>query len=61
MVGIEKQGVELTVASISKARMTDGERKPWMLCEEGECTLDYVERRSRISEEEAISSRWPTS
>ena len=42
---LKKQGVELTVASISKTRMTDGERKPWMLCEEGECTLDYVEEK----------------
>jgi len=39
-----KQGLDITVASISKTKPdADGERKPWMLCDSEEgCTLDSV-------------------
>ena len=42
---LEAQGLDVTVASISKTKPTaDGERKPWMLCDdEAGCTLDDVE------------------
>jgi aspartokinase/homoserine dehydrogenase 1 len=41
---LQKQGLDITVASISKTKPNaDGERKPWMLCvsEEG-CSLESV-------------------
>ena len=43
---LEKQGLDVTVASISKTKPNqDGERQPWMLCDSEEgCTLDDVEQ-----------------
>ena len=42
---LEKQGLELVVASISKTKPNaDGERQPWMLCDSGSCTLVDVEK-----------------
>ena len=42
---LEKQGLEITIASISKTKPdADGERKPWMLCDDEDgCTLEGVE------------------
>ena len=41
---LKDQGLEITVASISKTRPdADGERQPWMLCDDEEgCTLESV-------------------
>jgi len=41
---LQKQGLDITVASISKTKPNaDGERKPWMLCDSEEgCSLDSV-------------------
>ena len=41
---LQKQGLDITVASISKTKNNaDGERKPWMLCDSEEgCSLDSV-------------------
>ena len=42
---LKAQGLDVTVASISKTKPdADGERKPWMLCDDEEgCTLEDVE------------------
>ena len=49
---LKKQGLDIKVASISKTRITDGERQPWMLCDDEEgCTLDSVS--SAIEDPEA--------
>jgi len=38
------QGLDVTVASISRTKVQDGERKPWMLCDSEEgCTLEDVD------------------
>jgi aspartokinase/homoserine dehydrogenase 1 len=41
---LQKQGLDITVASISKTKNNaDGERKPWMLCDSEEgCSLESV-------------------
>lgn len=41
---LQKQGLDITVASISKTKPNaDGERKPWMLCDSEEgCSLESV-------------------
>jgi len=43
---LTSQGLEVTVASISRTKPdADGERKPWMLCDDEEgCTLEDVEQ-----------------
>merc|ERR1719460_776693 len=42
---LEAQGLDVTVASISKTKPNeDGERQPWMLCDDEDgCTLEDVE------------------
>merc|ERR1719426_28599 len=50
---LQKQGLDITVASISKTKPNaDGERKPWMLCDSEEgCSLESVS--------EAVSDFYP--
>ena len=60
---LQKQGLDITVASISKTKNNaDGERKPWMLCDSEEgCSLESVGKVSAaVTKATLFCSQLPT-